>query len=143
MIINISTGKVRLLIFHEHTKPGQVLQYQNAFNKTRKIKAFTKAIFVDPENKSKILREAIAYCSEHDQFKKKVGVRRAVTALIATFPREDRKKIWARVWNLNQVQQPEKPKPLHALEAELDWIENYRKSLLADITRIALGAQTA
>jgi hypothetical protein len=104
MILDLPSGKYRLMIEHVHphepkrniqTKDGRTVMYD------RRVQAATSAVLHKhgPADWDFVGR-AYAACAVGDQFRRKVGVRMAVSRLIKDFPRAERALIWARVWNL-------------------------------------------
>lgn len=94
MILNLPSGKYRLYVTHIHD-PGTTDRHG------RYHKVATSA-WLKRESGEQVGEQATAFCSADDQFRKKVGVRLAVTRLIKDFPRHERALIWARVWNLKK-----------------------------------------
>src|SRR4051812_17417878 len=105
MLVKLTDGRqLKLMVNHyqevdENDLPifpeGYVLGPLN-----RDYRAKTTAELFDANLHDTPLSKGTAYCVEGDQFRKKVGVKIAVQRCIAHLPREDRKLIWKRVWNL-------------------------------------------
>jgi hypothetical protein len=107
MTLDLPSGKYKLWIHHEGLKAAFPLPKD--FKRTdggHPVRARTVARLETDDGT--LLAEAHALCSASDQFKKKDGVRLAVTRLITAaaisrrsmFPKAERAIIWKRVWNL-------------------------------------------
>lgn len=106
MKITLPSGEYSLWIHHEGLSDKHPLPKEHRWANGHPVKARTVARLEEADGR--LIAEQHALCSALDTFRKKDGVRIAVTRLIHAFAvnrrsmisREERSIIWARVWNL-------------------------------------------
>ena len=86
-VVDKRAGTIDLTFKFRHT---DVFHYKHGPRRSTQV-------YITGEN-GKIYRDAVATCHPKDQFSRAEGRKIALTKVIASFPREIRRMVWAEYW---------------------------------------------